>query len=143
MRAADHGAGVYHRAMTPRHARPDPAALRRAAWVQRLTTALGLGLLGLQVARARPFLTDDTFISLRYAARLLDDKGLTWTDGEVVEGYSNLLWVILMAVAGLVGLPLQQSGAIPAPRGGGPGPPLRGRPDRRRAARPAPRGPLG
>jgi len=109
MRAADPGARVYHRAMSPRHARPDPAALRRAAWVQRLTTALGLGLLGLQVARARPFLTDDTFISLRYAARLLDDKGLTWTDGEAVEGYSNLLWVILMAVAGLVGLPMHHA----------------------------------
>lgn len=44
-----------------------------------------------------PFITDDAFISLRYARRLLEGKGLTWNDGEYVEGYSNLLWVLVMA----------------------------------------------
>ena len=50
-----------------------------------------------------PFFADDSFISLRYAARLLDGEGLTWTDGERVEGYSNLLWVLLVALAGIPG----------------------------------------
>jgi len=50
-----------------------------------------------------PFFTDDGFISLRYAARLLEGKGLTWNDGERVEGYSDLLWVLLCAVPGLFG----------------------------------------
>jgi arabinofuranosyltransferase len=47
---------------------------------------------------AYPYITaDDAFISLRYAQRLLDGKGLTWNDGEYVEGYSNLLWVLSCA----------------------------------------------
>ncbi|HEY4149771.1 MAG TPA: hypothetical protein VGM41_12620, partial [Chitinophagaceae bacterium] len=39
----------------------------------------------------------DSFISFRYVDRLLQGKGLTWTDGQPVEGYSNLLWVLLLA----------------------------------------------
>jgi len=49
-----------------------------------------------------PFMVDDAFISLRYSWRLLHGHGLTWTDGERVEGYSNLLWVLLVAAGGLV-----------------------------------------
>ncbi len=33
-----------------------------------------------------PLVYDDSLISLRYAKRLLQGHGLTWTDGEVVEG---------------------------------------------------------
>lgn len=44
-----------------------------------------------------PFIADDALISLRYSERLLGGQGLTWTDGERVEGYSNLLWVLLCA----------------------------------------------
>lgn len=47
-------------------------------------------------------MVDDAFISLRYSWRLLHGHGLTWTDGERVEGYSNLLWVLLVAAGGLV-----------------------------------------
>ncbi len=49
---------------------------------------------------------DDAFISLRYAARLLSGHGLTFNDGEQVEGYSNLLWVLLCAIIALPGIPL-------------------------------------
>jgi len=44
-----------------------------------------------------PFVADDSFISFRYAARLLEGKGLSWTEGRPVEGYSNLLWVLVLA----------------------------------------------
>lgn len=53
-----------------------------------------------------PFISDDALISLRYAARLLDGHGLTWTDGPRVEGYSNLLWVLLTAAVGSLGVEL-------------------------------------
>ncbi|TPV93472.1 MAG: hypothetical protein B7733_20080 [Myxococcales bacterium FL481] len=53
-----------------------------------------------------PFFADDGFISLRYAQRLLDGRGLTWTDGERVEGYSNLLYVLLVAGLGGLGVDL-------------------------------------
>jgi arabinofuranosyltransferase len=61
------------------------------------------------VLRARaelPFIADDAFISLRYARRLLDGHGLTWTDGPRVEGYSNLLWVLGCALLGWLGVDL-------------------------------------
>lgn len=64
----------------------------------------GLVLLGFQVHWTYPFFSDDAFISLRYAERLLEGKGLTWNDGDTVEGYSNLLWVL--ATAGLMKLQL-------------------------------------
>jgi arabinofuranosyltransferase len=53
-----------------------------------------------------PFIADDALISLRYAARLLDGHGLTWTAGEPVEGYSNLLWVLAVALVGAFGVDL-------------------------------------
>ena len=53
-----------------------------------------------------PFLADDALISLRYVQRFLGGKGLTWTDGPPVEGYSNLLWMLLTAALGATGLDL-------------------------------------
>ena len=77
----------------------DKAALRpRASWRWTALAALpALALFALQAGWPWPFFSDDSFISLRYAARLLAGEGLTWTDGERVEGYSNLLWVLLTA----------------------------------------------
>lgn len=57
--------------------------------------------------RRYPVLTaDDAFISLRYAQRLLDGHGLTWTEGQPVEGYSNLLWILGCALLSAVGVDL-------------------------------------
>ena len=53
-----------------------------------------------------PFLSDDALISLRYARRLLQGDGLTWTDGPRVEGYSNLLWILLVACLGALHIDL-------------------------------------
>ena len=52
------------------------------------------------------FYFDDSYISLRYAERFLDGKGLTWNDGEKVEGYSNLLWILLTSLLGTCGVDL-------------------------------------
>src|SRR5262245_5805192 len=65
-----------------------------------------LAVLLIHIRHYWPFLSDDALISLRYARRLLDGHGLTWTDGPRVEGYSNLLWVLLTALAGALGLDL-------------------------------------
>jgi arabinofuranosyltransferase len=53
-----------------------------------------------------PFISDDALISLQYSDRLLDGKGITWTEGQRVEGYSNLLWVLLTAFLGLIRIDL-------------------------------------
>lgn len=51
---------------------------------------------GLNVAE-HAFIGDDAFISFRYARHLVDGHGLVWNVGERVEGYTNFLWVMLMA----------------------------------------------
>ena len=53
-----------------------------------------------------PFIADDALISLRYAERLLNGSGLTWTAGEAVEGYSNLAWTLGVALLGTLGIDL-------------------------------------
>lgn len=52
------------------------------------------------------YLCDDDLIMLRYAERLVDGKGMTWTDGETVHGVSAILMVLLVAGLGKLGLPL-------------------------------------
>lgn len=64
------------------------------------------GALLLHSALYWPFLADDSLISLRYTARFLEGQGLTWNNGEYVEGYSNLLWVLLTTLPGLLGIDL-------------------------------------
>jgi hypothetical protein len=64
------------------------------------------GAVAVHSASHLPFISDDALISLRYARRLLQGHGLTWTDGPAVEGYSNLLWTLLAAALGGLGLDL-------------------------------------
>jgi arabinofuranosyltransferase len=71
-----------------------------------------LAALALHAWTCLPFLSDDALISLRYARRLLDGQGLGWTDGERVEGYSNLLWVLLCALLGAFGIDLVTASRI-------------------------------
>lgn len=70
--------------------------------------AIGIPLAGFiwMATPVYPFIEDDSLISLRYAHRLLLGKGLTWNDGEAVEGYSNLLWILLSAGLGALGIDL-------------------------------------
>ena len=65
-----------------------------------------MAVLAAGVWRYHTFMSDDAFISLRYADRFLHGLGLTWNDGEVVEGYTNLLWVLGCALLGSFGLDL-------------------------------------
>jgi len=53
-----------------------------------------------------PFFADDSLISLRYAKRFIEGKGLTWNDGEFIEGYSNFLWIIFVSFLGKIGIDL-------------------------------------
>ena len=80
------------------HKRPAVSAERLkqiSAGALGLLTAL---LFGLHVARYY-FLGDDCFISFRYAENLVKGHGLVFNPGERVEGYTNFLWVLLMAGA--------------------------------------------
>ena len=63
-----------------------------------------LGLLAWNSLWFRPWVVDDAFISLRYAWNLAHGAGLVYNPGEAVEGYSNLLWVLLGAGALRLGI---------------------------------------
>ena len=86
-------------------ARGHRPALNRHAQIC-LAVAPAVLLLLFHAMRYYPFLTDDALISLRYADRLVDGHGLTWTDGDRVEGYSNLTWVLANALLHLFGVDL-------------------------------------
>ncbi|HEY3989646.1 MAG TPA: hypothetical protein VGM02_10135 [Acidobacteriaceae bacterium] len=64
--------------------------------------------LALQIYHFWPFMGDDAYISLRYSQRLIEGHGLTWNDlPPAVEGYTNLLWVLLCAGLGALGMNLE------------------------------------
>lgn len=50
------------------------------------------------LAWSNRFIQDDAFISFRYADNLVSGHGLVWNAGERIEGYTNFLWTLLMAV---------------------------------------------
>lgn len=54
---------------------------------------------------AHGWLTDDAFISFRYAENLAMGNGLVYNLGEHVEGYSNFLWVLFIAAGIRLGIP--------------------------------------
>ena len=55
------------------------------------------------------FVSDDAFISLRYAANLLAGHGLVFNPGERVEGFTSPLWTLLLAGFGACGFDLLEA----------------------------------
>jgi arabinofuranosyltransferase len=72
---------------------PSEAFLRRRAPF----IFLGLAALLLALAWAVRFVQDDAFISFIYARSLARGEGLTWF-GTRIEGYTNFLWVLWIAL---------------------------------------------
>lgn len=56
------------------------------------------------------YTSDDAYISYRYARNLSDGLGLVWNPGEYVEGYSNFLWVVILATLHKLGADIVQTG---------------------------------
>lgn len=81
---------------SPVTADPEPAS---PLWLIPL-----LGLLALQAVLFRGFIPDDAFISFRVAEHLAHGDGLVYNLGERVEGYSNLLWVLILALCSRLGV---------------------------------------
>lgn len=82
------------------------ASSTRGRAAERVTAglAVALAIAALVHARAFAFLCDDAFISFRYARHLARSGALEYNLGERVEGYTNLLWVLLLALGDAVGL---------------------------------------
>jgi hypothetical protein len=93
----------------PAHVRTDaPRADGVAGWGW-LAAALCLGALVWLLPRYRDFFHDDAFITLRYVARWLGGHGLSWTDGEFVEGFTHPWWLLQLAGLGALGAPLPEA----------------------------------
>jgi arabinofuranosyltransferase len=60
-------------------------------------------LLLIHINRFSFFVSDDAYISFRYARNLSEYGQLTFTLGERVEGYSNFLWTVLLGGFHFVG----------------------------------------
>ncbi len=90
----------------PVEVRPSPRRLSRPS-----STTLGWAVVGLSALvhlalcwSLRGFLTDDAWISVRYAENLAIGEGFVWNpDGPRVEGFSNPLLVAIEALAHAVG----------------------------------------
>lgn len=96
------------------------AEIHRSAWPRPVTAGLSLVMLVLGLAWTVRFiwstsfrfgsqrvfcLFDDAMISLSYARSLVEGRGLTWgRQAEPVEGFTNPLWTLLMAMVELVPL---------------------------------------
>lgn len=70
-----------------------------------LAAVTGLALL----PEYREFLHDDAYITLRYASRWIGGRGLTWNDGEFVEGFTHPLWLFQVAGLGAAGFDLLEA----------------------------------
>ena len=51
------------------------------------------------------FVQDDAYITYRYARNVVRGAGPVFNTGERVEGYTNFLWMMLLAALGIVGVP--------------------------------------
>jgi len=50
------------------------------------------------------WISDDAFISYRYAENFSSGHGLVFNPGEKIEGYSNFLWVMIASFLNILGL---------------------------------------
>jgi arabinofuranosyltransferase len=86
-------------ALSPALQDPDGVFWTALLWGLGLYAALVLLQESVRIDGLRYFwLEDDAMVSMRYGARLAAGKGLTWTDGSRVQGYSNFLWTLAMAL---------------------------------------------
>ncbi len=60
----------------------------------------------------RDTIEDDAYISFRYARNWLEGHGLVYNPGERVEGYTNLLWVLILAGLNAIGVDFESAAMI-------------------------------
>ena len=82
-----------------------PANSRQLTW-QDLGFFIAVAVFTIHSLVYLDFFMDDAYISLRYVLQWINGNGLVYNIGEQVEGYSNFLWIVLLAVPGRLGLDL-------------------------------------
>jgi hypothetical protein len=104
---------------------PSGRAVALSKWAVRLCMAFSLWL-SFEFIRRTAFtifgertytLFDDAMISMRYARNLAEGNGLVWNSGERIEGYTNLLWTLWMALLHVLPFPDRLTPALVAASG--------------------------
>lgn len=80
------------------------AARHRTDWPTWFLLALVLAAFIWHAASSN-FLQDDSYITYRYARNVVRGLGPVFNPGERVEGYTNFIWMMLLAGLGILGLP--------------------------------------
>jgi arabinofuranosyltransferase len=62
-----------------------------------------LSITAMALAWSIRFVQDDAYISFRYARNLADGHGLVFQQGDKVQGFTNPLWTVLLAIPHLLG----------------------------------------
>ncbi len=57
-----------------------------------------LSLLLIYLSNLVSFVQDDSYISFRFVKNFVEGHGLVFNPGERVEGYTNLLWVLVLSI---------------------------------------------
>ncbi len=81
-----------------------PLGLSTKTALALLVLAAAVGLFVWHSASTQ-FLQDDSYITYRYARNIVRGHGPVFNIGERVEGYTNFLWMMLLAALGIVGVP--------------------------------------
>ena len=66
----------------------------------------GIVIVFIATAYALRFTVDDAYIAMRYSRHLAQGHGLVYNIGERVEGYTSLLWVLILAASQALGFGL-------------------------------------
>jgi len=76
------------------------------SWKEALSVALCAAVMGTYAYNSytNAMTSDDAFISFCYASNFADGNGLTWTTGDIVEGYTNFLWTAIMGIGLCAGI---------------------------------------
>jgi hypothetical protein len=70
---------------------------RLSRWLRRLTYLSPALPFVMGILVVLEFIKDDAYISFRYAHNLVTGQGLVFNHGERVEGFTNFLWVLIVA----------------------------------------------
>src|SRR4051794_35154349 len=74
-----------------------------------LAALIPLAIATVHLYQIGPQMVDDAYISFRYARNLADGFGLVFNPGEQVEGFSNLLWTLLLTPFARAGFSLPET----------------------------------
>lgn len=85
--------------------------MRKSVLLHALLALLVASCFAMNVAR-HAFLGDDGYIAFRFSKNLVEGHGLVYNPGERVEGYTQPVWVLLIAGAMKLGVPPETAAPV-------------------------------